>query len=303
MTSPQAGVFASNDRYQYHLEFSVGPSTDKNAVREALRTALANTETAQSDGPIETVLSFGPELWSCFSSDMKPTGLEDFQSIAGPKHHAPATQGDLWIWIQSDQHDRNWELAHDIRRSMPSGVKLTLDQPTFVYKNSLDLMGFVDGTANPKGDARFPVAQIPDGSPGAGGSLALTQRWVHDLESFEQLTIEQQALIIGRTKIEDEELQGDEMPPDSHVSRTDVSVDGIAQKIWRRSTPFGDTKEHGLHFVAFACEQSRFQIQLERMFGVTDDGMRDRITDFSMAVTGSYWFTPCVEDLQHTLRT
>ena len=88
------------------------------------------------------------------------------------------------------------------------------------------------------------------------------------------------------------------MPPDSHVSRTDVSLDGTALKIYRRSTPYGSVAEHGLHFVAFACDLVRFDVQLQHMFGVTGDGIHDRLIEYSRAVSGSYWYVPSLPDLQ-----
>jgi len=53
--------------------------------------------------------------------------------------------------------------------------------------------------------------------------------------------------------------------------------------------------------LAFACEMDRFQVQLERMYGLSEDGIYDKLMDFSKAVTGSYWFAPATEDLQQLL--
>jgi putative iron-dependent peroxidase len=115
---------------------------------------------------------------------------------------------------------------------------------------------------------------------------------VHDSDAFLALPEPEQERVIGRTKPDSIELEGDAMPPDSHVSRTDVSVDGVPQKIYRRSVPFGSVGEHGLYFLAFACDLRRFEIQLRRMFGVADDGEHDRLIEFSKPTTGSYWFAP-----------
>ena len=87
------------------------------------------------------------------------------------------------------------------------------------------------------------------------------------------------------------------MPATSHVSRTDVKVDGTAMKILRRSSPYGGAGEHGLYFVAFTCERRRVQIQLDRMYGTAGDDLQDRLMNFSRAVTGSYWFAPSAEQL------
>ena len=83
------------------------------------------------------------------------------------------------------------------------------------------------------------------------------------------------------------------MPPESHVSRTDVS----SAKIYRRSAPFGSVAENGLYFLAFACDIGRFDLLLRRMYGVADGAIRDRLTDYSRPVTGSYWFAPSDDDL------
>jgi putative iron-dependent peroxidase len=123
------------------------------------------------------------------------------------------------------------------------------------------------------------------------------------LPKFASKTIKEQEAIVGRTKEESIELEGDAMPMNSHVSRTDVSVDGVAQKIYRRSFPYGNVREHGLFFLAFSCQQSRFRIQLERMYGLTEDGVSDRILEFSKAVTGAYWYAPSQEDLFESLQS
>ena len=122
--------------------------------------------------------------------------------------------------------------------------------------------------------AALAAALISDGN---GGAFAMSQQWVHDLDSFNAL------------------------PADSHVSRTDVKIDGVAQKIWRRSFPYGDTSTKGLYFLSFACDLARFDVQLQRMYGVSGDGLKDRVTEFSVAITGSYWYAPLEDDLAAAL--
>ena len=56
-------------------------------------------------------------------------------------------------------------------------------------------------------------------------------------------------------------------------------------------------RELSLYFLAFARELSRFEVQLCRMFGVSEDGLRDRLTEFSRPTTGSYWFAPSEQAL------
>jgi putative iron-dependent peroxidase len=98
------------------------------------------------------------------------------------------------------------------------------------------------------------------------------------------------------------ELQGEAMPPDSHVSRTDLKLDGQPAKIYRRSAPFGrEGGDCGLYFLAFSCDPARYELMLSHMFGTAGDGLRDRLTDFSRPTSGSYFFAPSVADLARAL--
>ena len=75
-----------------------------------------------------------------------------------------------------------------------------------------------------------------------------------------------------------------------------IEEDGEELEIYRRSTPYGTVGEHGLYFLGFSAELSRFDKMLARMFGVAD-GIRDHLTDFTRPVTGSYYFAPSLEAL------
>ena len=113
-------------------------------------------------------------------------------------------------------------------------------------------------------------------------------RWVHDLDAFHQLSVREQERVIGRTKLDSTELLGAEKPPDAHIARVELGGDDL--EIFRRSVPYGTVEEHGLYFVAFSADPSRFDRMLARMFGL--DGPRDRLTDFSKPVSAGYYFAP-----------
>jgi porphyrinogen peroxidase len=102
----------------------------------------------------------------------------------------------------------------------------------------------------------------------------------------------EQENVFGRTKADAVEFDDERMPANAHVGRTDVDRHGVPQKIWRRSVPYGNTTEYGLYFIAFSCELDRFDYLLRRMYGLTDDGVRDRLLDFTQPVTGSWWYAP-----------
>ncbi len=94
---------------------------------------------------------------------------------------------------------------------------LAAEQPCFVYRDSRDLTGFIDGTENPPVEEAFDVALVPDGEPGAGGAFVLAEKWVHDLAAFHAQPQAAQEGTIGRTKPDSVEL--DDKPPTAHIAR------------------------------------------------------------------------------------
>ena len=291
MGTPQSGIFVEGASFHHFLEYDVTASRQDAAA--AVRAVLD----VAAGSKVNVVIAFGPALWGSLCPGAGPDALRPFSPIDGKGRAAPANQRDLFVWVHGDHHDDVLDTALDVHRALAAVGTLALDERGFVYHDSRDMTGFVDGTANPKGDDRATAALVPEGRAGAGGAYVLTQKWVHDLDSFRALPVSEQECVIGRTKPDSVELTGAAMPPDSHVSRTDVKVDGVAYKMYRRSAPIGTVSEHGLYFLAFACDPIRFDVSLQRMFGVAGDGVHDRLTEFSKAVTGAYWFAPSREDL------
>ncbi len=291
--TPQSAIFHEGSSHHYYLEFRLPELRQaQNQLQPAVAKIVAHAKAQES----HLVVAFGASLWSQIGGE-HPHGLVPFEPMAGV-HAVPSTQGDLFFWIHGDRHDLNFDLARFIYTTLAEAADLTLELMGFVYHDSRDLIGFIDGTENPKAEAAKAAALVPQGLPGEGGSFVISQQWRSKLRAFNALSVEQQEGIVGRTKPDSIELSDDIMPPTSHVSRTDAKVDGVPQKIYRRSTPYGTVKEHGLYFLAFSCEISRIDIQLRRMFGMTEDGLYDHLTDYTTPVTSSYWFAPSVEALE-----
>ena len=290
--SPQRAIFDESARYHRFLEYRVRGELDPGRAASAVASALQAARSSV-DRPARIVVAFGRRLWSALAPSSVPSDLRDFETIRGVDGHvAPATQCDLWIWLQGDGEDENVARTLALHAALRDDFELALEQPGFTYFESRDLIDFEDGTANPEDDdARTEAAVVP-GGPGAGGSIVLVQRWVHDLDKFAALDVAAQEAVIGRTKADSIELEGDALAPDSHVARTDVTKDGVAMKVYRRSAPYATLARHGLYFLAFARARERHQIQLDRMFGVAGDGLHDRLIEFSRADTGSYLFAP-----------
>ena len=293
MASPQQDIFIEGSSHHYYLEFSF----DRDCEAQTIQRAVRDINQGKQDA-VHQVIAFGPEIWSKISAGQALPGFTAFKQIDGVQGYScPSTQRDILIWLHGNELDNVFDQALNIQRIMFEAGTLELDERGFTYHDSRDLIGFVDGSANPQDEEATAAALIPTGSEGEGGSFVLTQKWVHDLEAFLKLPVPEQEAIIGRTKPGSIELEGDAMPNNSHVSRTDLSENGEAMKIYRRSSPFGSVSEKGLYFLAFSCAIRRFEIQLHHMFGVTDDGIHDRLIEYSKPVTSAYWFAPSKDTL------
>ena len=295
MSTPQAAIFVEGHRYLHALEYTLPAGTSPDAFAPALTSAIA----AARAGKVEAVFAFGAELWARLARDRMPSGFTNFQPLDGPKAKAPATQRDVLVWLHGPSRDDVLDGVLAVDGFLSEVANRELDLAGFVYRDSRDLTGFVDGSANPKDDdAKRDAALVANDEPGAGGAIVMSQQWVHDLPKFNTLDIPDQERVIGRTKADSIELEGDAQPADSHVSRTDLKVHGVAQKMYRRSFPYGGAGQHGLYFLAFACEQARFDNVLASMYGLDGAATTDHLLDFSTPITGSYWFAPSEDDLQ-----
>ena len=276
----QPAIFDRNSRQHLFIEFIQRPGASAGAMSSAMA-ALAAVES----GNVKPVLAFSPALCQLLGYEVE---FPDF-SLEGV---VPATQADLLVWLQAEHRSDLFDVAMAMRSIVDEHFSVQLEQDGFVYHDMRDLTGFVDGIGNPEGDKALAAAVIPEGQPGAGGSFVFGQLWRHDLAAFNELDVSEQENVIGRTKVDAVEFDSERMPADAHVGRTDTDHDGVPQKIWRRSVPFGNSSQHGLYFLAFSCEWQRFDYLLRRMYGMTDDAVRDRLISFSSPQTGSYWFAP-----------
>ena len=296
MATGQPGIFAQGTRSHYSLEFDVRPDA---AIADIAAAVVSLREPTVTAGGFNLVIGFGAALWPRLSPPgaPMPAELRPFDAVEGiDGHRAPATQHDIWIWIHGTGEDLALDAARACTAVLAPVADLALEQPCFVYRDSRDLTGFVDGTENPPIEEAAEAALIAAGDPGEGGAYVITQRWVHDLEKFHAQTVAEQEGTIGRTKPDSVELDDDVKPPTAHIARVVIEEHGEELEIYRRSTPYGTVGEHGLYFLGFSAELSRFDKMLARMFGVAD-GVRDHLTDFTRPVSGSYYFAPSLQAL------
>lgn len=283
---PQAGIFALGTSSHAYLEFDLRPGADPHA----LATALANLrEPRTTIGGVNLVVGFRPELWRERLGMPGPTSLLGFEKpLIGPDgFEMPATQHDALLWLAGSAYDVVFDEARDAIAALAGLASVATEASSWPYRHDRDLTGFQDGTENPS-LARAPeVALIPSGEPGAGGSVLLLQRWRHDAQAWEALSVDDQEHAMGRRRSDSIELE--DRPESSHVARTDQDDFG---EIFRRNMPYGTVTDHGTMFVGFAREQAPLHRMLESMAGL--HGPRDELTRYTTPLTGAYYFVPAI---------
>ena len=247
------------------------------------------------------VMGFGAELWDRLAGPDRPAGLHPFREIRADDRHAVATPGDLLFHIRADRMDLCFELATHITRRLGDAMGTVDEVHGFRYFDDRDLIGFVDGTENPTGQDAVAATVIGAEDPAyAGGSYVIVQKYLHDLAKWNALPTEQQENIIGRTKLDDIELDDSVKPTYAHNALTTIVEDGEEIDIVRDNMPFGNAAkgEYGTYFIGYARTSRIIEQMLTNMFVGLPPGNYDRLLDVSRAVTGSLFFVPSVPLLE-----
>jgi putative iron-dependent peroxidase len=291
MYTPQAGIFALGTSSHGYLEFDVLDATKR---REFVAKIADIREPRTTTGGVNFVIGFRPELWSGIVPNDMPAGVQGFnKAIEGVEGFVmPATQHDALVWMSSSAYDVIFDMAREVVRDMAWLATVGEETSSWPYRHDRDLTDFVDGSENPTLLDAPADALIAEGQPGAAGSVLLLQKWRHKVNEWEALPVEEQELVIGRTKLDSVEIEN--KPAYSHVARTDQDVFG---NIFRRNMPYGVVQNHGTMFVGFSSEQGRLAKMLESMAGLVN-GTRDALTKYTVPLTGSYYFVPSVESLR-----
>ena len=274
-------------------------------VRSVLGLVPANTKAIDfrcQNTVVHTVVGIGSQLWDRLTTTQRPAQLHDFpREFAGQKHTAPSTPGDILLHVRSGEMGLCWEIVRQVTTALGDAASVVDEVHGFRYFDNRDLLGFVDGTANPQGEEAVEVVHIGDEDPEhKGGSYIHVQNYIHDMAAWEALSVEEQEGVIGRTKFSDVELSGDAMPENSHVALND-----IGQDIYRLNMPYGsaDGGVNGTYFISFSADPSITEKMLRNMFIGNPEGNYDRILDFSRPVTGAMFYMPTKEMLKEIRNT
>jgi porphyrinogen peroxidase len=254
-------------------------------------------------GQLSCIVGIGRAAWDRLGQPSRPKQLHPLAAVQGATHTAVSTPGDLLFHIRADAPDMCFELERLLVEKLGSNVTVEDEVSGFRYFDSRDLLGFVDGTENPMGAALEHDTLIGgEDEEFAGGSYVVVQKYLHDLTAWGKLSVAEQEQIIGRTKLDNVELEPTGDRPSHKDLNTIVDMAGIEHDILRDNMPFGraGAGEFGTYFIGYAADLSTIEKMLQRMFVGVPPGKYDRILDFSTAVTGSAYFVPS-NDLLETL--
>ena len=247
------------------------------------------------------VTGIGSDAWDRLFGGPRPARLHPFREITGARHHAPATAGDLLFHIRGESMDVCFELGGRVLASMAGAVTVVDEVHGFRFFEQRDLLGFVDGTENPDGPEAVEAAQIGDEDPTfAGASYVHAQRYTHDMAAWNALSVTEQERVIGRSKLEDIEMDDAVKPANSHIALNVITdEDGNELQIVRANMPFGTlgSGESGTYYIAYAADPVVTERMLTNMFVGDPPGNTDRILDFSTAHTGVMFFVPTADFL------
>ena len=248
------------------------------------------------NGRLSCIAALGAALWDRFESGGKPKELRPFAPIEGATHRAPATAGDLFFHIRAERADLCFEFERLLLEQLGSSVAVADEVSGFRYFDSRDLLGFVDGTANPTGrDIGASTLVGSEDQEYAGGSYVVVQKYLHEMRPWAELTKDEQEQIIGREIVSNAELPDATSGQKSHKTLATIVDDrGVEHDILRDNMPFGRPGhgEYGTYFIGYSRYLWVTQKMLERMFIGDPPGMHDRILDFSTARTGAVFFAP-----------
>ena len=254
------------------------------------------------EGGLTCVMGIGSEAWDRLFGQPRPANLHPFREIRSGERHAVSTPGDLFFHIRAKRMDLCFELATQIMARLGDTVSPADEVHGFRYFDDRDLLGFVDGTENPRDRAATEAALIGEEDAAfANGSYVIVQKYLHDLDGWNRLPTEVQERIIGRAKLSDIELDDAVKPTSAHNALTTIVENGKEVKILRDNMPFGraGSAEFGTYFIGYSRSPRTIEQMLENMFIGRPAGNYDRLLDFSRAVTGSLFFVPSATFLEN----
>lgn len=293
--------------------FLVLSITDAPAATSTVRSTLSGLNSLAKNVSIRDLgasfsctVGIGSDAWDRVTGRARrPAELHPFPAVHGAMHTAVSTPGDLLFHIRAERRDLCFEFERQLLDRLGASVAVVDETVGFRYFDVRDLLGFVDGTANPVGPSvpQSVLVASEEDAAGEGGSYVVVQKYVHDLGAWRALQTEAQEAIIGRTKWDNTELDDAQAGEQaSHKTLATIEdADGSERDILRDNMPFGSpgSKEFGTYFIGYTRRLWVIEKMLERMFIGNPPGLHDRLLNYSTPLTGTTFFAPSTSFLEN----
>jgi len=293
----QAGVLTDPSTFAEFLTFVVTDTPPDDAIERIVGAAVGIEKSIRQKDPesqLAITLAISANGWERLLPEVPaPRGLVPFEALADGDRVFPATPGDLFFMIKSERMDLNFQAAKYLAAEIRGIGELVEDIQGFKYLDNRDMIDFVDGTENPIDEERALAVLVGDEQPGySGGSYLTVQRYVDRQDAWDSRSTEEQELVVGRTKMDNVELDDEVKPPWAHNAKSKVEEDGEEILMFRQNRPYGNAMEHGTMFVGFAGRPEVVDTALRQMIIADDNGDYDHLLDFVEARTGANYFVP-----------
>ena len=291
----QVGVLSDPSTFAEYLTFVLKSTADTDSVQDALSQVVGIEKSISQKDPsasLNITVAISKSAWPLVLPDVAtPIHLTTFPEMEDGSRHFPSTEGDIFLIIKSERIDLNFQAAKYLLTAFRDSADLVEDIQGFKYLDNRDLIDFVDGTENPKNQARIDAVLVQDDDEiHLGGSYLTVQRYVDKELEWRKQPQEYQEQVIGRTKFDNIELDDEAKPAWAHNAKSKVIIDDKEIKMLRQNRPFGNALEHGTMFIGFAADSNVIDISLRQMIYADDNGDYDRLLDFVDAKSGANYF-------------
>ena len=282
------------------LTINAGGEDAVRGMFDVLGSRINSVSSRAPEQALAGIVSIGSDAWDRLFAGNRPKSLRPFVEYAGDVHTAPATPADLLLHLKADAMDLCYELGRMLMSELGDAVTVVDEVHGFRYFDLRDLIGFVDGTENPVGQAAIDAITVGNEDPAyAGGSYVAIQRYVTDFKEWDSISAEDQEAAIGRTKLDNIEMSDEVKPANSHIALNVVNdVNGEQIDVVRDNMPYGEASgigDSGTFYIAYSSAPDVTEEMLRKMFIGDPPGNYDRLLDFTTAVTGAQFFTPTVD--------
>jgi len=295
MTPYQSGIIAepSSDACFVTLNVKRSRMTEFKQSLAMIPDLVSQIQAQFPKAELHAAIGFSKLIWSELDNK-QPQELDRFPAFKGPETEITPTDVDLVLHIRAMRHDASFQLTQSLFALFDDSVELVEEVQCFLYKDSRDLTGFVDGTENPQGEQRKAVALVGDEDADyRHGSYFNLMRFSHNLTKWQKEDLKTQEDTYGRTKEDNEEYPSADKSPNAHTKRTSLKdEDGKSIEILRQSMPYGNLNDQGLMFASYGKSASHFNLMLKSMILGDEQGHTDHLMRYTTAKTAQAFFMP-----------